>query len=129
MYRNSIIYMIMVVLILAIVFVPTTWFDKMIEHDVAGFRDKINAVLETENDSSEVDEKCDALQTDWNKHMRHWSFFVHHSVIDKVDLSICTLIDLVQVGNYESALMEARRLDKMLQMTEEQDELNLMNIF
>lgn len=129
MYRNSILYMIMAVLILAIVFVPTTWFDKMIEHDVAGFRDKINAVLETENDSSEVDEKCSALQKDWDKHMRHWSFIIHHSVIDKVDLSICTLIDLVQVGNYESAQMEARRLDKILQTTEEQDELNLMNIF
>ena len=82
MYRNSIIYLIMVVVILALVFVPTTWFDKMLEDDVNGFRSRIDDILDTRRDAPELEEKCGLLQADWEKHMEHWSFFLNHSAME-----------------------------------------------
>ena len=67
MYRNSILYIVMVVIILSIVIIPTTLFDVMLENDVN--------------------------------------------------------------GNYESAAIEAKRLDKIFDMTANQDELSALNIF
>ena len=129
MYRNSIIYLIMVVVILALVFVPTTWFDKMLEDDGNGFRSRIDDILNTDRDAPELEEKCGLLQADWENHMEHWSFFLNHSAIEKVDLGICTFLEYVRCGNYESASIEAKRLDKIFEMTEHQDELSALNIF
>lgn len=67
MYRNSIIYLIMVVVILALVFVPTTWFDKMLEDDVNGFRSRIDDILDTRRDAPELEDKCGLLQAGLGK--------------------------------------------------------------
>lgn len=119
----------MLVVILALVFVPTTWFDRMLEDDVNGFRSRIDDILHTNRDAPELEEKCGLLQADWEKHMEHWSFFLNHSAIEKVDLGICTFLEYVRCGNYENASIEAKRLDKIFEMTEHQDELSALNIF
>lgn len=128
MYKNSIRYIIMVVVILALVIGPTTWFDKMIKDDVNGFREKIGGIMETGDDISEREKRCDELQKDWDDHMKHWSFFIHHTVIEKVDLSICTFIEHIRDGNYEDAEIESKKLDKIFTMTEDQDKFTAMNI-
>ncbi len=129
MYRNSVLYIIMVVIILSLVIIPTTWFDKMLEEDVSGFRDKINVILESGQEDPELDAKCGALQEDWENHMKHWSFFINHTSIEKVDLGICTFLEHVRCGNFEEAAMEAKRLDKIFEMTANQDALTPLNIF
>lgn len=62
MYRNSILYIVMVVIILSIVIIPTTLFDVMLENDVNGFRAQINDILEMDWNDPELNDKCDALQ-------------------------------------------------------------------
>ncbi len=129
MYRNSILYIVMVVIILSIVIIPTTLFDVMLENDVNGFRAQINDILEMDWNDPELNDKCDALRANWENHMKHWSFVVHHTSIEKVDLGICTFLEFVHYGNYESAAIEAKRLDKIFDMTANQDELSALNIF
>ncbi len=130
MYRNSILFIVTVVVILTLVLFPTSWFDHMIADDIDGFREKIGTVLElTHQEDARLAEACQTLQNDWEKHMGHWSFFIHHSVIEKIDLSICTLIETAKDGNLKGAELEARRLDRLFDATEHQDDLSASNIF
>lgn len=94
-----------------------------------GFAAGSTIFLDTRRDAPELEDKCGLLQADWEKHMEHWSFFLNHSAIEKVDLGICTFLEYVRCGNYESASIEAKRLDKIFEMTEHQDELSALNIF
>ena len=64
----------------------------------------------------------------WSEHMDHWSFVVHHSAIEKIDLSIVAFIEYSRKGEKESADIEAERLIKLLEITSKQDKLNLINI-
>ncbi|MFR1517483.1 MAG: DUF4363 family protein [Clostridia bacterium] len=129
MYRNSILYIIMVVVILALVIIPTSWFDKMLESDVGSFREKINDILAAGENDPELEEKCDLLQADWETHMKHWSFFINHASIEKVDLGICNFLEMVRYRDFQNANIEAKRLDKIFEMTAEQDALTPLNIF
>ena len=129
MYRNSIFYIIMVILILSIVIIPTQWFGAMLKEDVNGFRGRIAEILEKGADSPELDENCSALQDNWDHHMKHWSFVINHAAIEKVDLGICTFLELVRQGDFNAASVEAKRLDKIFEITANQDTLSALNIF
>lgn len=131
MYRNSILYIILVVLILSAVIIPMQYFDKMIEKDVSRFREKIDTICkisENNADKSDIEQACNMLSSDWEKHMKYWCFYINHSMIEKIDLEISSFIENTK-ENIESAKVGAVRLDKLLNTVLEQDALSLMNIF
>lgn len=128
MYKNSLLMLIAVVVILAAVFIPTLSFDRMLGNDANKIMNKINEVISLENDLTAVSQKCDELQALWKKHMNHWSFIVHHSAIEKIDLGICAFIEFAKEGESISRNIEAEKLEKILEFTSKQDKLNLLNI-
>ena len=127
MYKNSWLFLLAVLLILITVFVPTISFDRMLGKDVEKFVIKINEISTLE-EKNNVEEKCCELENIWSEHMDHWSFVVHHSAIEKIDLSIVAFIEYSIKGEKESADIEAERLIKLLEITSKQDKLNLINI-
>ena len=128
MYKNSWLFLLAVVLIIAVVFVPTLWFDKMLGEDSAKFMNKINEICDAEDDIELVNKKCTELEKLWEKHMEHWSFVVHHSSIEKIDLSIASFIEYAQKGEKNSRDVEAKRIEKTLEITSKQDKLDLINL-
>ena len=128
MYKNSWLFILAVVLILAIVFIPTVSFDFMLEDDTNKFSAKIQQIIETDTEDSTLYEKCNELQKLWDKHMQHWSFVVHHNAIEKIDLGIAAFIEHTKAGDRKSALVEAERLYRLFEITSKQDELSMINI-
>ena len=116
MYKNSWLFLLAVLLILITVFVPTISFDRMLGKDVEKFVIKINEISTLE-EKNNVEEKCCELENIWSEHMDHWSFVVHHSAIEKIDLSIVAFIEYSRKGEKESADIEAERLIKLLENT------------
>lgn len=128
MYKNSLFFIIAVILILAVVFIPTISFDSMLKNDVKMLNEKIDDILKTDFDDSSINEKCDSFEELWNKHMKHWSFVVHHNAIEKIELAVCSFIEYTKAGDRQGAVLEAERLYKLFEMTSKQDELSLLNI-
>lgn len=129
MYKNSWLLLIGVILILAAVFVPTLSFDRMLRRDSDLFMAKINEICDVEDDNYvEINKKCEELETLWNEHMDHWSFVVHHSAIERIDLSIASFIEYSKSGERGSRDVEAKKIEKMLGITSRQDKLDLLNI-
>lgn len=128
MYKNSWLFFLAVVLILAVVFVPTLLFDKMLGEDSSKFMNKINEICDAEDDIDLVNKKCGELEKLWKKHMEHWSFVVHHSAIEKIDLSIASFIEYAQKEEKNSRDVEAKRIEKILEITSKQDKLDLINL-
>ena len=60
--------------------------------------------------------------------MDHWSFVVHHSAIERIDLSIASFIEYAKSGERGSRDVEAKKIEKMLGITSRQDKLDLLNI-
>ena len=52
-----------------------------------------------------------------------------NSIIYLIMVVVILALVFVRCGNYESASIEAKRLDKIFEMTEHQDELSALNIF
>lgn len=128
MYKNSWLFLLAVVVILAVVFVPTLLFDKMLGEDSAKFMEKINEICDAEEDMELINKKCGELENLWQKHMEHWSFVVHHSAIEKIDLSITSFIEYTKKGEKNSRDLEVKRIEKILEITAKQDKLELINI-
>jgi len=128
LYKNSCFFLLAVVLILATVFVPTLMFDRMLEKDVKIFMKKVQEISALDKNNEEVFEKCDELEKLWKEHMNHWSFVVHHSAIEKVDLSIASFVEYSKKGEKNSADLEAKKLGKILEITSKQDKPDLLNI-
>lgn len=127
-YKNSCFFVLAVILILAAVFVPTLMFDKMLGEDADKFMEKVKEISELEENDENVFQKCTELEDLWQKHMGHWSFVVHHSAIEKVDLSITTFVEYSKKGEKDSADLEAKKLEKILEITSKQDRPELLNI-
>ena len=53
---------------------------------------------------------------------------MHHSAIEKVELSITTFIEYSKKGEKNSAELEAKKLEKILEITSKQDKPDLLNI-
>lgn len=116
-------------MILAAVFVPTLSFDRMLRRDSDLFMAKINEICDVEDDNYvEINKKCEELESLWNEHMDHWSFVVHHSAIERIDLSIASFIEYSKGGERGSRDIEAKKIEKMLGITSRQDKLDLLNI-
>ena len=129
MYKNSWLLLIGVILILAAVFVPTLSFDRMLRRDSDLFMTKINEICDVEDDNYvEINKKCNELESLWKEHMDHWSFVVHHSAIERIDLSITSFIEYAKSGERGSRDVEAKKIEKMLGITSRQDKLDLLNI-
>lgn len=128
LYKNSWLFLLAVILILVAVFVPTLMFDRMLGKDVDKFMDKVNEITELEVNDEAIFERCNELEVLWKKHMDNWSFVVHHSAIEKVDLSITTFIEYSRKGEKNSAELEAKKLEKLLEITAKQDKPELLNI-
>lgn len=132
MYRNSVIYIVLVTLILSVVIIPTQLFDKMIEKDIESFRSKIETISrmsESGDDKSAIERECQMLSSEWDRHMTHWGFYINHSVIEKIDMGICSFVEMSIADNKEGAKVEAAKLEKIFVVTIGQDALTLMNIF
>ena len=127
-YKNSCFFVLAVILILVAVFVPTLMFDKMLGDDVDKFMKKVREISALEENDDAVFQKCDELEKLWNEYMDHWSFVVHHSAIEKVELSITTFIEYSKKGEKNSAELEAKKLEKILEITSKQDKPDLLNI-
>lgn len=128
LYKNSWLFLLAVILILVVVFVPTLMFDRMLGKDVDKFMEKVNEITELEVNDEAIFERCKELEVLWKKHMDNWSFVVHHSAIEKVDLSITTFIEYSRKGEKNSAELEAKKLEKLLEITAKQDKPELLNI-
>lgn len=129
MYKNSWLLLIGVILILAAVFVPTLSFDRMLRRDSDLFMAKINEICDVDDDNYvEINKKCNELESLWKEHMDHWSFVVHHSAIERIDLSIASFIEYAKSGERGSRDVEAKKIEKMLGITSRQDKLDLLNI-
>ena len=129
MYKNSWLLLIGVILILAAVFVPTLSFDRMLRRDSDLFMTKINEICDVDDDNYvEINKKCKELESLWKEHMDHWSFVVHHSAIERIDLSITSFIEYAKSGERGSRDVEAKKIEKMLGITSRQDKLDLLNI-
>lgn len=128
LYKNSWLFLLAVILILVAVFVPTLMFDRMLGKDVDKFMEKVNEITELEVNDEAIFERCNELEVLWKKHMDSWSFVVHHSAIEKVDLSITTFIEYSRKGEKNSAELEAKKLEKLLEITAKQDKPELLNI-
>ena len=127
-YKNSCFFVLAVILILVAVFVPTLMFDRMLGDDVNKFMEKVREISVLEENDEAVFQKCDELEKLWNEHMDHWSFVVHHSAIEKVELSITTFVEYSKKGEKNSAELEAKKLEKILEITSKQDKPDLLNI-
>lgn len=116
-------------MILAAVFVPTLSFDRMLRRDSDLFMAKINEICDVDDDNYvEINKKCKELESLWKEHMDHWSFVVHHSAIERIDLSITSFIEYAKSGERGSRDVEAKKIEKMLGITSRQDKLDLLNI-
>lgn len=127
-YKNSCFFVLAVILILVVVFVPTLMFDRMLGEDTDKFIEKIREISALEENDESVFKKCGELEDLWEEHMGHWSFVVHHSAIEKIDLSITTFVEYSKTGEKNSAELEAKKLEKILEITSKQDKPELLNI-
>lgn len=127
-YKNSCFFILAIILILVSVFVPTLMFDRMLGEDADKFMEKVREISLLEKNDKAVFQKCEELEDLWEEHMGHWSFVVHHSAIEKIDLSITTFIEYSKKGEKNSAELESKKLEKILEITSKQDKPELLNI-
>lgn len=132
LYRNTIVWLISILILLALVLVPTTLFTRMLHKDIEKFEAamaEINNNLTTQASPVTLQESCTKLEKLWHAHRGHWSFYVHHNIVDTLDILFSGYLTQSRIQNTEAALTEAARIESLLRAAEENDRLSWFNIF
>lgn len=131
-YKNTIIWIISVAVLVALVTIPTTLFTRMLHRDIEKFEITINTInqdLTTGSETQKLQEDCRKLEEAWRHHRDHWSFYVHHNMVDTLDLLFAGYLEQARLGNADGALTESVRIRSLLRATEESDRVSWLNIF
>lgn len=129
LYRNTWIFIIALIILLSLVLVPTTLFTRMLRKDIGKFENGMNAINGQLVVGEDPGEACDELEHLWKSHRRHWSFYVHHNIVDNLDMLFAAYLTESRNQNTKAALSEAARIDSLLRAAEENDRLSWYNVF
>ena len=129
LYRNTWIFIIALMILLSLVLVPTTLFTRMLGKDIEKFESAMNDINQQLVSGQDPGKACDDLEKLWHAHRRHWSFYVHHNIVDNLDLLFSAYLAESRNQNTKAALSEAARIDSLLKSAEENDRLSWYNIF
>ncbi len=130
LYKNTLVYIISVILIFSFVFITTFSFDRMIENDIRKMWRQVEAIREDLNGQNEqLPQSCERLRAIWHKHMDHWSFCLDHGMIKEVDLTVSLFLQCAEDGLKESAELEAVKLKRLFEVVRTNDKLVPLNIF
>ncbi len=131
-YKNTVIWSIAIVVLLALVIVPTVLFTRMLRQDIDKFESaiaEVNDNLIAEAPRETLLASCDQLEALWHEHRGHWSFYVHHNIVDTLDILFSGYLTECRRQNTEAALIEAARIESLLRAAEDGDRLSWFNIF
>lgn len=128
MYRNIFRFFLIVIIILALIFVPTLCFDRTLKKDVSEMNELIEEISNDINMNKKAIIKCKSLTDMCNKKMKIWSFIVHHGTIEKIQTEMITFVESIENGDKNAANVSGKKIKKLLNITSKQDELSLSNL-
>ncbi len=129
LYRNTWIFILALIILASLVILPTTLFTRMLRQDIEKFEDGMNRINQQLVEGENPGEACDDLEHLWHSHRRHWSFYVHHNIVDNLDMLFSAYLAESRNQNVKAALSEAARIDSLLRAAEENDRLSWYNVF
>ena len=129
LYRNTWIFILALMILSSLVIVPTTLFTRMLQKDIEKFEDGMNRINQQLVEGENPKEACDDLERLWHAHRKHWSFYVHHNIVDNLDMLFSAYLTESRNQNVKAALSEAARIDSLLRAAEENDRLSWYNVF
>ena len=129
LYRNTWIFILALIILASLVIVPTTLFTRMLRKDIEKFEDGMNLINGQLIDGQNPEDACDDLEHLWHAHRKHWSFYVHHNIVDNLDMLFSAYLAESRNQNVKAALSEAARIDSLLRAAEENDRLSWYNVF
>ncbi len=129
LYRNTWIFILALIILISLVLMPTTLFTRMLRKDIEKFESAMNEINRQLLNDQDPGSACDDLEKLWHSHRRHWSFYVHHNIVDTLDMQFAVYLTESRNGNTKAALSEAARIDSLLRAAEENDRLSWHNVF
>lgn len=129
LYRNTWIFILALMILASLVLVPTTLFTRMLRKDIEKFETSMNEINQQLVNGQDPGKSCDDLEKLWHSHRRHWSFYVHHNIVDTLDMQFAVYLAESRNKNTKAALAEAALIDSLLRAAEENDRLSWYNVF
>ena len=129
LYRNTWIFILALVVLMSLVLVPTTLFTRMLRQDIDRFQKAMTLINQQMVEGRDPGGACDELEGLWHAHRRHWSFYVHHNIVDNLDMLFSAYLAECRNQNTKAALSEAARIVSLLKSAEENDRLSWYNVF
>ena len=129
LYRNTWIFLLALLILVSLVLVPTTLFTRMLRKDIGKFQAAIMEINQGLVEGRDPGKVCDYLEDLWHAHRRHWSFYVHHNIVDNLDMLFAAYLTESRNQNTKAALSEAARIVSLLNSAEENDRLTWHNVF
>lgn len=129
LYRNTWIFLLALLILSSLVLVPTTLFTRMLRKDIDQFQDTMTEINHQLAEGEDTTDACNDLEQLWHAHRRHWSFYVHHNIVDNLDMLFAAYLTESRNQNTKAALSEAARIVSLLNSAEENDRLTWHNVF
>ena len=129
LYRNTWIFITALLILVSLVLIPTTLFTRMLRKDIDQFQDTITEINHRLAEGQDPTDACNDLEHLWHAHRRHWSFYVHHNIVDNLDMLFAAYLTESRNQNTKAALSEAARIVSLLNAAEENDRLTWHNVF
>ncbi len=130
MNKSTKIFILLTAVILSAVIVPARCFDRVIMRDTGVLTGKINDICDISSrngKNTDIAEKCASLDLYWKNRKVKWGFYMNHSVIEKIDIEICTFESMAMSGD-GNLNGQACKIMRIFDAAGEQNTLTLMNI-
>ena len=116
LYKNTKIFILMIIIILALVFGFSLWFQISTDRDVklmSAALDEITLFAAEENYEKTLTAYED-LHDIWEHSRDHWYYYLNHATIKETDLCVVRMGEFIKAEQYGDALSEQASLRRIL---------------
>lgn len=73
--------------------------------------------------------KTENLNREWNKLNKNLAFYIEHDELEKVDTSIVTLSEYINLQQYEEAIPEIKKCEFIIAHIKDKESVKIINLF
>lgn len=130
MYKELIYCILIIILIFSLDFVTQSYTESSIsktKDEIIEFRNEISKG--TNIDDNKAQENVNGIFEKWDKYHKNLAYFIEHNELEKVETSLVASKSLIQLHEYELAIVELDKSVFILNHINDKYSFNLENIF
>lgn len=129
MYKEMIISIITIIVILILNFITESYTGETVSKLTDKLTDLRTSILQKSNSHEEIENKINTISKEWDRRYNLLAYYLEHDELEKVETNLAALHGEIETEEYAEAISELDKTVFILKHIEQKNQFDLKNIF